>query len=133
MALIREPLSTFRPGAGQTTTVSLSPLTLPTGRLVTDFTSFALVVREDPEWPRTGAAKAAAVSADPLGDGWEIAVTAEGELDDDVPVFTFVAPDGAGERRYAFDAWGFLSGGEEIQLVESTWLTVGARVVPVGG
>jgi hypothetical protein len=126
--LIQYPAVTI--AAGQKTTIRLSPLTLPTGRVIGDFASFALAVREDPEWPRSGATEAARHRADPIADGWEVVVTAAGELDeDDVITFTFTMDAGAGADRYSYDAWGTLSAGGEIQLVRATWVTCGARVV----
>src|SRR5690348_10692552 len=127
-SLIREPALEW--AAGQTMVVTLDPLTLPDGRAVTDFATFTLKVREDPSWPRSGQTLARAGEADPIADGWAVAVTSTGSLNgDDVPEFTFVMPSGAGIKRYAVDAWGTLSGGAEVQLVRATWLTCGARVV----
>lgn len=117
--------------AGQYTTIRLTPLTLPTGRVVTDFSSFTLKLREDPDWPRSGQTEADRYKADPIADGWPVVVTATGTLDDDdVPVVSFDMVDGAGELRYAYDAWGTLAaGGKPVQLVRATWVTGGARVV----
>ncbi len=125
-SLIREPAREC--GAGETITYTVSPLTLPTGRVVGDFSGFTFTIREDPLWPRTGADAAAAPKARPKNDGWAEAVTAAGTLVNSVPVFEFTTPTGAGERRYAYDVWGQLTAGGETQLVRARWLTLLARV-----
>lgn len=128
-SLIRE-VPKLEWAAAQSMVVSLTPLTLPTGRTLDDFDGYTLTIREDPGWPRaTAVARDAANSADPLGDGWAVAVTAVGEVNDGVVQFSFVTPEGAGSRRYAVDVWGSLVAGGEVQLVKSTWLTVLPRVV----
>lgn len=128
--LIREPALEW--AAGQSMRVQLSPLTLPAGRVLGDFTSFALAIRADPLWPRVGTAKTDADSADPLGDGWPLVASATGAVVSGVVTFDVTAPLETGVKRYALDAWGTLSGGGSVQLVRATWLTAGARVVALG-
>lgn len=127
--LIRDPVGIppLRLVSGGAYVVSLSPLTLPAGRVVADFSGWTLTVREDPDWPRSGATEAARDAADPKGDGWAVVLTVTGTVVDGVVTFalTMVAP--AGYRRYSVDAWGALSAGGEIQVVEPLWLTCGAR------
>ncbi len=125
-SLIREPALEW--AARQTMTVRLSPLALPAGRVLADFDTFALTVRSDPTYPRTGATVTAADTADPLGDGWSVAVEATGNVVDGIVTFSFNAPATAGRKRYALDVVGTLAGGGDVQLVYSTWLTVLPRV-----
>jgi hypothetical protein len=127
-SLIRYPALEI--AAGQYTTVRLDPFTPGTGRTLADYASFLLVVREDPEWPRSGATEAVRHRADPIADGWEVVASAEGVLDDDdVPTFGFDMPNAAGVDRYAYDVWATLvSGGQPVQVVQARWVTAGARV-----
>lgn len=127
--LIRDPVGIppLKWAAGQTMVVSLSPLTLPAGRVLGDFSAWTLTVREDPKWPRSGATEAARDAADPIADGWAVALTATGTVVDGAATFAFTMVAGAGYRRYSIDAWGALSAGGEIQVVEPLWLTCGAR------
>lgn len=129
LSLIREPA--YEWAAGQQQVVSLTPLTLPSGRTVADFNGYTLTIRADPDWPRAGAAGGQEGAADPIGDGWAVSLTASGSLVGSVPTFTFTVPSDAGIRRYAVDCWASLTSGGEVQLVRATWLTVGARVKSV--
>lgn len=130
--LIREPALEW--AADQLMTVRLSPLTLPSGRVLADFSAFTLTIRADPLWssetkgrPR-GSATIAADTADPVGDGWPVVLTATGANVGGVVTFSFDAPAAAGRKRYALDVVGSLAGGGDVQLVYSTWLTVLPRV-----
>jgi hypothetical protein len=109
--------------AAQTQTVRVS-LTPRDGLALTDYGTFTLTVRADPEYPRTGAALAAVDRADPLADGWAVSTSAEGAIDDDVIEFEVTVPSEAGRRRYALDV--VAEGGDagRVQVVEATWLTV---------
>ena len=115
--------------AAQAMVVSLSPLALPSGRTLSDFSAYTLAIRQDPAWPRSGPKATTADSADPLGDGWAPAVSVSGTVSEGVVSFSFVAPEAAGRRRYAVDVWGTLAAGGEVQLFKATWLTVLPRVV----
>jgi hypothetical protein len=113
--------------SGQRTTLVLDPLALPTGRTVADYSAFRLAVRKDPDWPRDRTQKFDEL--DPDGDGWDVSVTADGELNDDgEPEFTFDAPTSPGRYRYVYDVWGTLTTGGEVPLVRGYWLTVLPRV-----
>ena len=127
-SLIREPALEW--AGGQDITLRLSPLTLPAGRTLDDFSTFALTIRADPAYPRSGSSAVAARTADPLGDGWPVAVSAVGQVVAGVVTFSFVTPSLAGRSRFALDVWGELDGGGEIQLVPTTWLTILPRVTP---
>lgn len=118
----------LRWAAGARRTVRLSPLTLPAGRTLSDFSGYTLTIRADPLFPRDGSALAAAAAADPRGDGWAVAATVAGAVVAGVVQFEATAPADAGERRYALDVWAALAAGGETELVPATWLTVGARV-----
>lgn len=109
--------------AGQDQTVKVTP-TLPSGRALADWSSFVLTVREDPLYPRAGAAAAAAAAADPHADGWAVEVTAAGSAAAGVVTFTLTVPDAAGFRRYALDVWAVGGTPGDVQLVAATWLTV---------
>lgn len=108
-------------------TVQITPLTLPAGRQLTDFSSFTLTIRQDPSWPRTGALSATRNTADPIAEGWTAVVTATGSLVNSIPTFTFTMPSAAGIERYAVDVWGNLAAGGQVQLVQATWLTAAGR------
>lgn len=125
-SLIVEPALKW--AAGQATVLSITPLTLPVGRSVTDFSTFTLTIRQDPLWPRTGDALANRPTADPIAQSWPVVLTAAGTLVSSVPTFEFTVPSGAGIERYSLDVWGTLSAGGEVQLVRATWLTVNGRV-----
>lgn len=130
-ALVREPALVWT--VGQSMSVYVTPLTLPVGRQLSDFASYTLTVRQDPLWSRQSPALRA--SADPIGEGWPVAVTAAGALavppggTSPVPAFNFVMPALAGTERYAVDVFGALNSGGLIQLVPATWLTGGGRVL----
>ncbi len=109
-----------------TAAVSLTPRT---GLTVADYGTVTLTIREDPHWPRSGATEAARGRADPIADGWPVVAVATGSVAGGVVTFTFTMDLDAGTDRYSFDAWGTLSTGGGVQLVQSRWVTGGARVV----
>ena len=114
--------------AGQAMAVSLTPIALPAGRTVADFSGFTLTIRADPSWPRSDMAAAQKASADPIAEGWSVAVTSAGAVTNSVPVFRFTSPSGAGTERYALDVFGTLADGSgEVQLYKCRWLSVLAR------
>jgi hypothetical protein len=122
----RQVLTTVAIPAVQRTTIVLDPLTLPTGRVLGDFSAYRLVMRRDPDWPRDRTERFDEL--DPEGDGWTVVVTADGDVDDGEVSFTFDAPELPGRYRYVYDVWATLTAGGEVQLVRGYWLTVLPRV-----
>lgn len=114
--------------AGQKQTVTLTEdivkSHLPTGRTLADYSSFVLTIREDPNWPRSGANLT--VPLDPAVAGGTPEVTATGTAD--VSAFTIVfslnAPANPGYQRYAMDVQGLGGVAGPTQFYEATWLTV---------
>lgn len=109
-------------GAGEKRTVTLSPVTLPTGRTLSDFATFTLTVWEDPQYPRTGSYVVAASA--PIEDSWTESVTASGSVSGSTVVFNLTAPSSSGIKRYAVGIIGTLSAGGNIHLLPVTWLDV---------
>ncbi|VTR93196.1 unnamed protein product [Gemmata massiliana] len=101
---------------------------LRAGLSLSDYGTFTLTVRQDPEWPRSGPARPAVDAANPRSDGWSISTSSVGAIDasatNPTVVFTVTVPAAPGYRRYALDvvASGGIAG--RVQLVDSTWLTV---------
>lgn len=108
--------------AGQRETVTLSPVTLPTGRTLADFASFTLTAWEDPKYPRSGADAVAAAA--PVEDGWTVSLTAAGSVSGSTVVFNLTGPSASGIKRYAVGVIGTLSAGGDIDLLPVTWLDV---------
>ena len=122
VSLIQLPALSW--SAEQQMLVSLSPLYLPAGRQVTDWSTFTLTIRSDPLYPRTGSDIPAALIADPVADGWPVATTAVGSIVNGVVTFSVTVPTLAGVQAYAVDV--VASGGTagRVQLVKPRWLTV---------
>ena len=110
--------------AGQQQLVTVAVTTLPAGRTLDDWDGFTLTVREDPDFPRTTAELGE--NLDPAGDGWAVAVTADGtaDADEDTVTFGLTVPAAPGPRRYALDVWGTGGTAGAVQLVPATWVTV---------
>jgi hypothetical protein len=125
-SLIRESPTISWP-ADQVTRLTLT-VTLPAGRALTDWASFLLTIREDPEYPRAGTTKATATSADPVGDEWASSLTASGTVATATTItFDFAVPSSPGYRRYRLDIWALDGTADDVPLFPSTWLTVTAR------
>ncbi len=108
--------------ATQKSRVVLSPITLPAGRTLADFDAFTLTIREDPKFPRTGAAVSDNIN--PLGDGWAVSVTSSGAVVGSTLVFDFASPSAPGYRRYSMDVRATGGTAGPVSLLRSTWLTV---------
>jgi hypothetical protein len=120
--LIREsPSLTWDALQEQTVAVTLTPRT---GLTVPDYGTVTLTIREDPEWPRSGATEANRHLADPIGDGWEIVATGS-EVASTSPIeIDVTVPDGPGTKRYTVDV--VADGGDagRVTLVPTTYLSV---------
>lgn len=114
--------------SGQLQTVTLTEdivkSHLPTGRTLADYSSFVLTIREDPDWPRSGANLT--VPLDPAIAGGTPIGTATGTAD--VSAFTVVfsinAPTNPGYQRYVIEARGLGGVAGPTAFYETTWLTV---------
>lgn len=110
--------------AGERATVTVSPITLPTGRTLADWATFDLNVREDPAFRREGAEAGEVVDA----ADWELAATAAGTVAGATLVFTLTLPAGAGWRRYVLAVWGRGGAAGDACLVYPTWLSLAPAV-----
>ena len=110
--------------------VSVPVSNLPAGTTLAAWETFTLTLREDPCFPRQGAALYAQV--DPFSEGWQIVATFAGtpNTDPNNPTLTFTVtvPQYAGRNRYVVDVRAYGSPGET-PFYEATWLSV----TPSGG
>lgn len=131
MPLITTPPTTFRAKSKQVLVVS--PITLPSGRALTDWDNFLLTWREDPLWPRVGYREAA--SLDPTGNNWtsvlSLTLAAGSAIVGSTLEFPLTASQttlAAGEFRYAFDVRGLGGTAGEVPLIDARWITLLPRV-----
>lgn len=93
---------------------------------LSDYGTFTLTIREDPDYPRTGAARATVSAADPINDGWAVAATGTATaaaLDTTVDIDVTV-PDGAGDHRYCVDVTASGGTAGRVTVFRTTWLSV---------
>lgn len=104
------------------------PVTLPAGRVLADFASFALYLWADPEFPREGSH--AFVRANPAADGWVKVSTFAGtpaEASGDTPAtvtYTGTLPAAGGYRSHVLAAWAIGGTAGDSCLVYPSWLTL---------
>lgn len=135
MAQISRPAVVFRSHSDQI--LRVYPVTLPAGRSLTDWSSFKLTLRTDPEWPRQWYHRPP--QADPYYDSWAVAlqatltageavVTVSGSPALEFPIAAADIDLAAGEERYALDVRGIGGTPGEVPLVDATWVTLLPRV-----
>jgi hypothetical protein len=95
-----------------------------------DFTSFILYVRQDPNFPRqtTAALQNAQLEADPVNEGWSLVLTLSGTPNSGAGTVSFTIASNAGllsgSQRYVLEMVG--SGGDAgiVQLYPQSWCSV---------
>lgn len=104
-----------------------SAISLTSGRSLSDWASFTCTVRQDPGWPRYGAALAKSITdnLNPVADGWAVTATltngtvSAGTIRFTVSAGTFAA----GLYRYSFDVEGVGGAAGNSPIVVATWVT----------
>jgi|ERR1700722_11163756 len=114
----------------------ISPVTLPSGITIAQFSSFTLTIRSDPAFPRqTAAAQQNAQQADPTGEGWPVVFTGSGtgsvvsganQVSFLIPGTTPLIP---GYQSMVAVVYGELmpnviAGVTNIQLLQETWVSI---------
>lgn len=112
--------------SGAKTSLTVSPITFPTGRDTGDFASFVATIREDPDYLRRTLPVDPLV--DPVAEGWDVIGTATGTADSATSVtFEFSSAvtsllEGS-ERRYVVDAWGLGGTAGPAAILDTNWIT----------
>lgn len=99
-------------------------VTLGTGRTISDWTNFVFTIREDPDYPRTGADTE---PVNPINDvsAWELTSSTAGTVASSTSVvFSVTVPSDPGYRRYAFDVRGYGGTAGQTAFIPATWLSV---------
>ncbi len=114
----------------QTQTLLVTPIILPPGRAISDYQTFTVTIRADPNYPRqTAAAILQANYADPIAEGWSVAYTGSGtgsvvagQNQAAFPIASTVELQ-SGPQRYSCVVWGMSSLWGQVQLLTETWLS----------
>lgn len=102
------------------------PITLADGHTIASWASFVLTIREDPDYPRSGADL-----YDPLNPvgSWDAVVESAGTAyGSDEVRFSVTVPADPGIQRYALDVWGIGGTAGDACFIPATWLTVTPNV-----
>ena len=126
MATIQTPFPALTLTIGQQQPFPITPIFLP-GQSFTDFVAYTLYLRQDPNYPRQTAANVTQANvADPVAEGWFLALQLSGTAAN--PVINFTIPSSAplvsGPNRYSVSVWG--SGGDAglVNVFPETWVNV---------